>query len=175
MAQFLPALEVVLAHEGFPGYNIDNNGAEVCAGINRAYWPGWDGWQVVDKVKAKYGDRKKINEVLRTTPNMLRAFVGEFYMKNFWTEKLAALTSQDLANWMLDKYVQCYFPQTNRFLQRALGVTDDGVFGPATLAAANVAEPKALIERCREEARKFYAELHEKDSVKYPKSMAERA
>ena len=37
--------------------------------------------------------------------------------------------------------------QSVKWLQRALGVADDGVLGPRTLAAANAANPDALRAR----------------------------
>lgn len=175
MAEFGPAFELILKNEGFPGWAIDNNGAEVCAGINRAYWPGWTGWDTIDMIKLKVGDDKKaINSVLGKDTT-LRAKVSEFYKMHFWTPSLAELKNQELANWLADKYVQCYIPQSNKFLQRALGVNDDGKLGIITLTAANNADPVALLAKCRTEARKFYAELHAKNPAKYPKWMAERA
>jgi lysozyme family protein len=46
-----------------------------------------------------------------------------------------------------------------RWLQRALGVTDDGVIGPQTLSAANQANPDALRARLVAQRLRFMTNL----------------
>jgi hypothetical protein len=174
MAEFKAAFEATLVNEGFPGYNIDNNGAQVCAGINRAYWPGWGGWPIIDALKAQGLDRKGINAALRKEPK-LRPLVEDFYRRNFWAPSRDGITSQAVANWLFDKSVNMGIQQAVKLLQRAAGVTDDGQFGPGTLAAVNGQDGAALVKACHDQALAFYRMLHAKDPVKYPADMVNRA
>ena len=174
MSDFMTAFNATLKNEGYPGYNIDNNGAEVCAGINRAYWPGWGGWPQIDALKAKGLDKKGINAALRKSPDLL-SLVTEFYRRNFWPPSFGQISSQDVANWLFDKAVNAGISQAVKFLQRAAGVGADGQFGPKTLKAVNAAAGNLLVKSCREQAVEFYRQLHEKDPVKYPASMVHRA
>ncbi len=174
MADFKPAIAATLINEGYPGYNIDNNGAEVCSGINRKFWPGWAGWVIVDGYKAQGLDRHGINVELGKDPR-LRPLVESFYQRNFWTPTIQQIVSQDVANWVFDKGVQTGIGQATRLLQRAAGVQDDGKFGPNTLTAVNSADPQALLADAHNQAVAFYQELHQKDPVKYPAGMVSRA
>lgn len=175
MAEFEPAFNATLVNEGFPGYNIDNNGAQVCAGINRAYWPGWGGWSIIDKIKAQRGlDIKGVNSILRKDSS-LRPLVEDFYRRNFWPPMFGQITGQPVANWLFDKGVNMGIPQAVKLLQRAVGVADDGKFGPGTLAAVNGADPAQLVKGAHDQAVKFYQALHDKNPAKYPADMVNRA
>lgn len=174
MAQFAPAFAATMLNEGFPGYNIDNNGAEVCAGINRAYWPKWGGWSIIDALHNKGLDRRGINATLRTDPKF-QPLVEDFYRTNFWAPSRDNIASQSVANWLFDKSVNMGINQAVKLVQRAAGVTDDGQFGPATLAAINATDPAQLVKAAHNQAVKFYQALHDKDPIKYPADMVNRA
>ena len=173
MAEFLPAFTATLVNEGFPGYATDNNGAEVCAGINRAYWPGWGGWPIIDALEAKGANRAGINAALKADAR-LAPLVQDFYRRNFWVDWMEHL-AQPVANWAFDKSVNMGIGQAVRLIQRAAGVTDDGKFGPATLAAVNACDPAQFVKGCHDQAVKFYQALHAKDPAKYPADMVNRA
>ncbi len=173
MSEFKPAITATLKNEGFPGYSIDNNGAEVCAGINRHYWPGWSGWDKIDVLKS-IRDKKTTNTELAKDPTF-RALVEAFYQANFWTPMIAQINDQGVANWVFDKAVQAGMIQAVKLIQRAAGVHDDGNFGPKTLAEINGASPAVLLANAKQQAVAFYQELHQKDPVKYPERMVSRA
>ena len=174
MAVFEEAFKATLQREGFPGYNIDNNGAEVCAGINRAYWPGWGGWPKIDLLKANGLNREKINAQLRKDTELIGK-VTDFYRRNFWPPRFGQIAAQPVANWLFDKSVNMGISQAVKLLQRASGVADDGQFGPKTLAAVNAADPAQLAKGAHDQAVKFYQALHAKDPAKYPADMVNRA
>ena len=174
MAEFKPAIAATLKNEGYPGYNIDNNKAEVCAGINRKFWPEWAGWMIIDQLKAQGLDRNAINTEL-SKDSRLRPLVESFYQRNFWTPSIQKIVSQSVANWIFDKGVQTGIGQATRLIQRAAGVPDDGKFGPNTLNAINSADPQKLLDAAHDQAVAFYQELHQKDPVKYPAGMVSRA
>lgn len=173
MAEFGPAFQETLVNEGFPGFNRDNNGADVCAGINREYWPGWAGWPIIDALKAKGLDRKGINATLRNDPR-LRPLVENFYQRNFWLAWMGQIP-QPVANWAFDHAVNMGVHQCVVLLQRAAGATDDGKFGPATLAAVNAHDPAQIVKAAHDQAVEFYQELHKKNPAKYPADMVNRA
>jgi peptidoglycan hydrolase-like protein with peptidoglycan-binding domain len=174
MSEFKPAFQAILANEGFPSYNIDNNKAQVCGGINRAYWPGWGGWPIVDALKAKGRDRHGINDALRGDPR-LRPLVENFYSRNFWLIWMGQITSWPVANWAFDKSVNAGVHEAVLLIQRAAGVTADGRLGPKTLNEVNSLDPVIVCKACHDQAVAFYEELHEKDPVKYPADMKDRA
>jgi len=174
MAIFEPAFNATLVNEGFPGFALDNNGAEVCAGINRAYWPGWEGWAKIDFLKSNGLNHADINAELRKDPDLIGK-VKDFYRRNFWTPWMGQINAQSVANWAFDKGVNMGLKECVLLLQRAAGAMADGKFGPATLAAVNVADPAQLVKAAHDQAVKFYQDLHAKDPVKYPADMVNRA
>lgn len=69
------------------------------------------------------------------------------YLRDFWNklslDKLPECVRFDL----FDAAVNSGVKQSAKFLQRAAGVADDGVIGPATIAAANKIDPEQLDSR----------------------------
>jgi hypothetical protein len=174
MAVFEPAFTATLVNEGFPGFNRDNNGADVCAGINRASWPGWAGWLKIDFLRSNGLDRSEINAELKKDPDLIGK-VQDFYRRNFWAPWMGQLSAQPVANWAFDKGVNMGLHEMVVLLQRAAGVVDDGKFGPKSLAAVNGADPAQLVKAAHDQAVKFYQALHVKDPAKYPADMVNRA
>lgn len=161
MADFEQAFMPMLKHEGFPGYVNDPNdhGGETIAGISRKYWPGASVWVLVDAMKS----RPDFPQCLKRSAELL-PLVKDFYRRNFWHIDFTSLKSQELATWLFDKRVNMGLKQPIKFLQRALGLSDDGIFGPLTLSGANSYEPQAnLLEVVRGQARDFYNELADND------------
>ena len=56
--------------------------------------------------------------------------------------------------------------QATKILQRAIGITDDGVFGPITLESAVKVSPKLLIATFSQSKRRFYYSLHQQKYLK---------
>lgn len=161
MADFYIAFEPMIRHEGYPGYvnNPSDHGGETVAGISRKNWPGSKVWSIVDAAK----NRPNFPANLKDDKD-LRPAVQTFYLANFWTQFMSDLNSQELATWLFDKGVNCGIRQAMKFLQRAVGVKDDGLPGPQTLNAANnYIDPAQLVELCRDKARQFYRQLADND------------
>jgi lysozyme family protein len=174
MAEFMPAFTATLVHEGFPGYAIDNNGAQVVAGINRGFWPGWTGWPLIDFLTANGLGRAEVNAQLKKDTKLISE-VQDFYLRNFWPVMFNDIHDQGVANWLFDHGVNMGIKQAVRFVQRAVGTDDDGRLGPRTMLAINAANGPALVKSCHDQAVLFYRELHRQDPVKYPASMEERS
>ena len=91
------------------------------AGINSAVWP-----ITFAQVKAA---------PLEHRPAMVEAF----YAQNYWNHWLAALQSQALVNSVVDMAVNAGMGTAVRLLQTVVSATPDGIIGPATVAAVNLA------------------------------------
>lgn len=168
MADFLTAHKHVMANEGGYSVNPRDTGGETYKGVSRNNWPRWGGWKYIDVVKSQvvamptYGTSayfswaKFLNSKLADI-GALQNLVLEFYRTNFW-KQLDGINSQDVATWVYDKDVNTG-SMGSRWLQAACGVLVDGTVGPRTIAAANAADPVALLEEMKEDAKDFY--LHQ--------------
>lgn len=137
MAEFDPAVDFVLKHEG--GYSDDPHdaGGETKFGISQKYHPDVDIPNLtVDQAKAIYFDT---------------------WVRYRWRE----FDSQDVANKVFDYAVNMGPSHAHRVLQRALRacgqlVEEDGKLGPKTLAAANLAPEIPLLVALRCEGAAWY-------------------
>lgn len=158
MAQFEPAFEKTMKHEGGYANNPADRGGETYRGIARKIWPGWNGWPLVDAAKQKAGFPGNL-----AANADLQARVAAFYRANFWPRHFGEIKDQSIAEWLFDKSVNMGIGQAVKLLQRAAGVTADGDYGPKTTIAVNNADPAQLLEACREQARAFYRRLAERN------------
>ncbi|HEY0843707.1 glycosyl hydrolase 108 family protein [Methylotenera sp.] len=135
MASFEPAYNYsVVGYEG--GYRNFAWDDETYRGINRAAWPTWSGWAIVDARKPV-----QYNQVFTDLENMVKAF----YRANFWNAMNGDyINSQQMANLVYDyfmasgtyglKKVQMAI---NSVLPTAMKIDVDGVLGPQTINALN--------------------------------------
>ena len=109
--KFLRAINRVLGHEG--GYVNDpkDPGGETNWGISKRSYP---------KVDIR---------------NLTRNQAITIYYKDFWLPVHAEELSDGAGYQLLDSAVNSGISQSLRFAQRALGVADDGYYGPHTLEA----------------------------------------
>lgn len=100
--------------------------------------------------KTMWGVTERVARAAGYTGDM-RAFpvdmAKSIYRRQYWTparcDELPAAVRFDL----FDAAVNSGVGQAVKWLQEALGVTADGSLGPMTLAAANAANPQALVAR----------------------------
>lgn len=140
MAQFEPAVALVLRHEG--GYVNDPNdpGGETKYGISKRAYPD------LDIAGLSVEDAKAI------------------YRRDYWDPlRLESVTIQDVANNILDAAVNTGLRRTVGQLQALLGVGTDGQVGPITLAAVNKAGAELNARICLVRIQ-FYTELARKDA-----------
>ena len=112
MNAFEKAFERTIGHEGSYVWNPQDPGGETKHGISRRSYP-----------------RENIAEM-----TIERARV--IYERDFWVAAKCDEMPDRLAIEVFDASVNSGIPQASRWLQRSLGVADDGVIGPVTLAAA---------------------------------------
>ena len=70
---------------------------------------------------------------------------GDLYRKDFWAPVNGSDLPPALAVVAFDAAVNCGAPRAARWLQAAVGATQDGAIGPRTLAAARAADPRAAV------------------------------
>lgn len=154
-ARFLPRL---LATEGGYCHTPGDAGQETWRGVARAYHPQWPGWALVEAAKRRLGLHSPVppagypalNRALGADTT-LSAWVSTFYKTEFWDVlRLDELRSQALAEQLADHGANAGPARPARMLQFALAqlgyaaLAEDGVVGPATLAAANSCPPRLL-------------------------------
>ena len=81
------------------------------------------------------------------------------YKDRYWDTVKAEQLPAAIRYAVFDAAVNSGAGQSTKWLQRALGVTDDGVLGPKTLTAANAANPDALKMRMLGQRLKFMTYL----------------
>lgn len=123
MAQFEPAIEITLQHEGGFVDNPADKGKATKYGITQADMPD-----------------KDIAEISISDAE-------SWYQKNRWQSWMESITSQDVANKIFDMAILLGTDTAVRLLQRAIGLIQDGKFGPLTLAAVNNMYPALLLAK----------------------------
>lgn len=139
MANFLSAFSKTITYEGGWVKDPKDPGGETYLGVARRFHPHWLGWPLVDAIKGK-----KHGDLIDSA--MLRKHVKDFYQHNFWRKiKGDDILSQRVASFIFDFAVNS--GGAIREVQKVLGVPDDGVIGPKTLAAINAVPESTLMNR----------------------------
>lgn len=85
---------------------------------------------VTERVARAFGYKGEMRDLPLSTAT-------EIYRKNYWAPIKADQLPDALRFHVFDAAVNSGVSQAVKFLQRAAGVTEDGVIGPQTLSAAN--------------------------------------
>lgn len=145
-AAFRAALEPTLEIEGVYSNDPDDRGGETYRGISRRYHPSWEGWAIIDRLKAA-GEL----DTAAPKPELAEA-VARFYRRTFWEpllldellEKIPAAAA--VAAELFDTAVNLGTSRAATWLQVALNTLNrnqalypdlviDGNIGPKTLGA----------------------------------------
>jgi lysozyme family protein len=159
MSSFLIAYDLTMSAEG--GYVNDplDAGGETYKGVSRVNHPHWEGWVTIDAIKTTKPP------VLNTALNHqlpLQEKVRHFYETEFWNvNRTGEIASQQLANQLFDTAVNSGGTTAAKLLQRAAGVTEDGMIGPRTLKAVNAAAPRELYNKFIAIRKKRYEDIVE--------------
>jgi lysozyme family protein len=129
-SNFDKCLELLLVHEGKFVNDSRDNGGMTNLGVTIRVWEEWVGHAVSEK------------EMRNLTPLM----VGPLYKRKYWDACRANELVSGVDYCVFDVAVNSGVGRAIKLLQSAVGVTVDGGFGPATLAAVNEKDPAALIE-----------------------------
>lgn len=120
MADYLLAIDYVLANEGGFSNNKNDPGGATNFGIEQREWPEVD------------------------IAAITREQAITWYQPNYWEKSpYSGLTSQQVATKLFDTHVNCGLKTAVMIAQKALGFSGanvDGSMGPLTLAAINAAD-----------------------------------
>jgi lysozyme family protein len=128
------AFAALLKHEGGFVNHPSDPGGMTNLGVTRKAWQEYVGREVTE------------DEMRSLTPQT----VAPFYKHRYWDAVSADSLPSGVDLCVFDCCVNSGPKQSIRFLQRAVGVADDGALGPKTLAAVNAADPHELIEKFTE-------------------------
>ncbi len=81
------------------------------------------------------------------------------YKERYWDEVRADELPEAVRYAVFDAAVNSGVRQAIRWLQRAVGVRDDGVIGPITLSAVRATNPQALLRRFLSQRLRFMTDL----------------
>lgn len=137
--QFDTAFDILLKHEGGYSDHKDDPGGRTRFGITEA-------------VAREVGYRGDMRELPLDLAKRI-------YKDRYWDTVKAEQLPPAVRYVVFDAAVNSGPGQAAKWLQRALGVVDDGVIGPKTLAAANAANPDALKMRMLGQRLRFMAGL----------------
>ncbi len=114
MSRFLSgAVAAVLKSEGGYSFHPADPGGETILGISRRYFPKWEGWQLVDFIKAA-------GQVPQSSNQKLRDLAFALYDREFYSRIGGdALGTQELATEMLDQAINLGVDHAVRHLQEA--------------------------------------------------------
>lgn len=88
--------------------------------------------------------------------NLTQAQAIAIYERDFWKKPKLDQLPPAVGFQVLDASINHGAKRAVQFLQRALGVGDDGVIGPKTIAAAKVADPKVTIDSILDQREQLY-------------------
>lgn len=123
MNWFDQCFDKLIAHEG--GYSNDakDPGGETNFGISKRAYPQVD------------------------IKNLTRDAAKAIYKRDYWDRAQCDKLPPTLAYLLFDAAVNSGIGQAIRFLQRAIGVADDGVIGPLTLATIQRVDAESVCAR----------------------------
>ncbi len=124
--------DLMLAHEGGYVHHEKDPGGRTNHGVTQRVWEEWLGRPVSEK------------EMRALTPNMVKPL----YKRKYWDACRADDLVAGVDYVVFDVSVNSGPGRAVKFLQSCVGVTVDGGFGPATMAAVKKSEedPARLIE-----------------------------
>ena len=128
---FPKALAAVLVHEGGFVNNPKDPGGMTNLGVTKRVWEEWKG-QAVDEA-----------EMRALTPEK----VAPLYKAKYWDMVHGDQLPSGVDLCVFDCAVNSGVKRAAKFLQRAVGVDDDGVIGRGTLAAVEALAPEEIIDR----------------------------
>lgn len=144
MADFVPAFEFLLPHEGGYVNDDDDPGGETKYGITKRTYPDLD------------------------IKNLTVAEAASIYLRDWWSKyPFSGIGSQQIANKVFDLAVNMGTQQAFLLTQRACcdvgqPVICDGKLGVITLKAINSCDQDQLLEAIRNQAVEFYTDLEAK-------------
>lgn len=140
-------LKRLLKHEGGYVNHPEDPGGETCCGVSRRWYPKWEGWTLLDRGFA--WDSAEVQQA-----------VSDFYYAYYYAAlRLHTVKDQELAELLFNFSVNIGKKTAVRKLQRVLGLEQDGLIGPATLAALDNCDRDRVAFQFLLEVLELYAQL----------------
>lgn len=136
---FDSAFHKLLGHEGGYGNHPDDPGGATCWGVT----------EQVARASGYTGDMRQLPvEVAK-----------DIYRQKYWDAVRADELPAAVRYQVFDAAVNSGVGQSIRWLQRALGVADDGKLGAVTLGKAHTEDPQALVRKLLAQRLRFMTDL----------------
>lgn len=132
---FDEAFDRLIGHEGGYVHDARDPGGETNWGISKRAYPSLD------------------------IRNLTREQAKEIYRRDYWQRAKADQYDAAIGFQLFDAAVNSGIGNAIRFLQRAVGVADDGHIGPVTLAAINALPVPDVLMRFNAQRLLFYTAL----------------
>ena len=155
------ALAHVLKSEGLWSDNPQDPGGATMKGITLSVYQEWKRNPHITK------------EELRVIPD---EEVYNLYKELYWNNVQGDYLPAGVDYAVFDSAVNMGVGRAAKLIQEAVGVTADGVLGPASVSAIQKTDPKELIEKFSQLKENFYHGIveHKPDQVKYLKGWLNR-
>lgn len=111
--------------------------------------------------ETKFGVAKNANRDLNIR-SLTWEDAKEIYYQRYWLAGVCDRLPPRVAVLHFDGCVNHGVAKANKFLQRALGVVDDGVIGPKTVAASFSLDPIEICEKICDQRERFYLDIVER-------------
>lgn len=132
---FDQAFDKLLGHEGGYVFDVRDPGGETKFGVSKRSYPHLD------------------------IKNITMADSKAIYKRDFWDRAQCDKLPPVVAFQVFDAAVNSGIGQSIRFLQRAVGVADDGSVGPMTMAAVQRRDSAEIVARFNAERLEFMTKL----------------
>lgn len=143
MSRFDACLPLLLKHEGGYVDHPRDPGGATNLGIT------------LDTLSAHRGRKVSKDEVKVLTV----AEAGAIYLKNFWHPAFCDRLPAGADYMLFDLAVNSGVGRARKYLQRAVGVKEDGIIGPATLVAVQATRGTVIVDRVAKYREAFYRSL----------------
>lgn len=144
MSGFADALPVILKFEGGFVDDSDDRGGATNKGITQGTYDAW---------------RRGRGVPTRSVKLLEDGEVLDIYHKGYWMAAKADAVPWPLSVGHFDAAVNHGVTNAWKIMQRALGVADDGIPGPKTLTALQLADPGNLVWEWLKARAAFYARI----------------
>ena len=122
-----------------------------------------------------YRKQKGLNQ--QPVTQITRVEIVDLYRTFYWNVAKCNLLPNGVDTIHFDMAVNSGPTQAAKLLQRAIGVTDDGIIGPETISKVNSLDPRKVIGEYVEKRTDFYIDLVVRDitQLKFLKGWIRRA
>jgi lysozyme family protein len=141
---FDEALKAVLKHEGGFVNHPKDPGGMTNLGVTKRVWEEWVGRKVDEK------------EMRSLTPEL----VAPMYRKKYWDAVKGDDLPEGIDYLLFDFAINAGPVRAIRTLQKATGLTTDGILGPKTLGVLKDSSREEMVARFSEEKEAFYRSLN---------------